>query len=506
MLDGIFLDRLGRLVQTEFTKQRKILPKEFARVLEEMAGRNSLRSGATLREIHGLCVEEVDIRSKIVWKNLQRVHKTMGAQMSSTLADDLKIELKKWVCDVVSEVEKLMKNELEFMRQDAQRLTLDEIKDEIINELGIEVDLYVDSRAKVGSDEKLQEAPAEKVSKGNVIFISHAAEDAVLAETIKTQIDNVFEKKVNVFVSSIPGTISPGSDWLGKIIDNLTKNNAFIVLVTPYSEKRPFVWFEIGFSWLRRLNNDCEIYAICAPPINTGNLPEPLCRLQATSLGVEKQTRAFFDKLTKQFDMGNLSALEINKITNSLPTYSSHITETENRNEIILTGEAKTLLLEAANDRYGRITKDRTMDGTQIQTNGKKMISAQEGRIVAKWEHALNELVENDFAEEEGSEGFSFKITHQGYEYAGTLQDKSSAGISASGQQDNLEFEKVSGTYVSRKNGIRYCHKCWHSSSKRVPLKEQKNGWRCNACDTFYSNPNYDRPTHTGNKRHPMMR
>jgi len=159
------------------------------------------------------------------------------------------------------------------------------------------------------------------------VFISHANEDAVLARAIKTQIDNVFEKKVNVFVSSI--TISPGSDWFDKILGSLTENDAFIVLVTSYSEKRPFVWFEIGFSWLRRLNNKCEIYAICAPPIDHGNLPEPLCRLQAISLAEEDRTTAFFEKLTKQFKLGNLDALKFARIRDSLSTYPSQISQRE---------------------------------------------------------------------------------------------------------------------------------------------------------------------------------
>lgn len=336
------------------------------------------------------------------------------------------------------------------------------------------------------------------------IFISHAAEDAVLAEIVKTQIDNVFEKKVDVFVSSIPGTISPGSDWLDKIIGNLTKNNAFIVLVTPYSEKRPFVWFEIGFSWLRRFNKNCEIYAICAPPIDTGSLPEPLCRLQATSLSDKKQTRAFFGKLTKQFKLGNLDVLEFAKIRNSLPTYPSQITQTENTE---ISGEAKTLLTEASRDTKGDIIKILFGNGTtkNIRIGSKDMVPSQESRIIAKWEHALNELVENDFVEAKKGRRV-FAVTHKGYEYADTLkkdadvlQDKSSAATSASVQQDDLKFEEAYGTYISKEDGIRYCLKCLHSSSQRVPLKEQKNGWCCNACDKFYPNPNYDRQTHSIN-------
>lgn len=205
-------------------------------------------------------------------------------------------------------------------QMDVKKIELSEAKKTTQN-AEIKVDLYADSLAKESKNLGYVNTGAK------TIFISHANEDAVLARAIKTQIDNVFENKVNVFVSSI--TISPGSDWFDKILCSLTENDAFIVLVTPYSEKRPFVWFEIGFSWLRRLNNKCEIYAICAPPIDHGNLPEPLCRLQAISLAEEDRTIAFFEKLTKQFKLGNLDALKFTRIRDSLSTYPSQISQRE---------------------------------------------------------------------------------------------------------------------------------------------------------------------------------
>lgn len=272
-------------------------------------------------------------------------------------------------------------------------------------------------------------------TEAKTIFISHANEDAALAEIIKTQIDNVFEKKINVFVSSIAGTIRPGSDWFDNILCNLKGNNAFIVLVTPYSEKRPFVWFEIGFSWFRRLKKNCEIYAICAPPINHGNLPEPLCRLQAVSLGDEKQTEAFFLELTQQFDLGNLENLEFSKIQDSLPTYPPQITQTGNidtkavgfddfdgADEAEVSDEAKAMLLDAINDKNGHILKIRNMSGTSIETNGQNLIPNDNSRTIAKWEHALDELVNNDFVEDLGHGGEVFAVTHKGYEYADTLR------------------------------------------------------------------------------------
>ena len=58
-------------------------------------------------------------------------------------------------------------------------------------------------------------------------------------------------------------------------------------------------------------------------------MPEPLCRLQAISLSEEDRTIAFFEKLTKQFKLGNLDALKFARIRDSLPTYPSQISQRE---------------------------------------------------------------------------------------------------------------------------------------------------------------------------------
>jgi len=246
--------------------------------------------------------------------------------------------------------------------------------------------------------------------------------------------------------------------------------------------------------------------------------------------------REQYDKLmTFKKDMKNKGLLHECKRNDFENKFLEHLTITVNKNEYLqktklqievanfddfddtdkidISNEAKELLIEASKDTSGYILKVRHSGGTFIKTNNKNMVPSPEARIIAKWEHALNELVENDFVEEKGYEGSSFKITHQGYAYVDTLkketdvlQDKSSAGTSASMQQNDLKFDIKTGTYISEKNNLRYCGKCLDSPpSKRVPLKEQDNGWRCNVCDKFYRNPNYNPPTHARNKRDPMM-
>ena len=85
------------------------------------------------------------------------------------------------------------------------------------------------------------------------------------------------------------------------------------------------------------------------------------------------------------------------------------------------------------------------------------------------------------------------------------LQEVSYARAFTSGQQDELKFDKNTGTYKSQEGNLRYCAKCYNSSpSKKVPLQESSNGWYCSTCKEFYANPNYNPPRCANNDYDPL--
>ncbi len=155
-----------------------------------------------------------------------------------------------------------------------------------------------------------------------VIFISHASTDKPIANILKSEIDRVFANGVHVFASSVPGVLKPGDDWLNQIKDNLENAKAVIVLITPVSINRPWIWFEVGASWSRMLDGSGRIYPLCAPEIDFLDLPEPLSRLQALSLGKAEQVKLFFQALCDQFGFGNMKGFKGSAITTRLPKYS----------------------------------------------------------------------------------------------------------------------------------------------------------------------------------------
>lgn len=155
------------------------------------------------------------------------------------------------------------------------------------------------------------------------IFISHASTDRPIAEILKSEMDRVFANGVHVFASSIPGVMKPGADWLNEIRENLEKATAVIVLITPISINRPWIWFEVGAYWSRMQTGSGRIYSLCVPEIDLSNLPEPLNRLQALSLGKAEQNKIFFQNLCDDLGFGNMKGFKGSAITKRLPKYAA---------------------------------------------------------------------------------------------------------------------------------------------------------------------------------------
>jgi len=97
----------------------------------------------------------------------------------------------------------------------------------------------------------------------------------------------------------------------------------------------------------------------------------------------------------------------------------------ETSNSIIpeLSEDAKTLLIEASQDPSGDILKISFIGGSTFQTNGKQMLQNNSPRERARWQAALDLLVEKDLVEAVGYKGEVFKVTHYGYKVVDQIKN-----------------------------------------------------------------------------------
>lgn len=131
-----------------------------------------------------------------------------------------------------------------------------------------------------------------------VIFISHSSKDEELANELKKQIEACFDHQVEAFVARF--SIEPSKDWLHEIIENLKIAQALIVLMTPFSKASYWVGFEVGYLYERIISNDpLPVYPLRLP--NT-EVFGPFWHKQSTSLDNTNDVKAFFNKVSKQFD------------------------------------------------------------------------------------------------------------------------------------------------------------------------------------------------------------
>ena len=171
------------------------------------------------------------------------------------------------------------------------------------------------------------------------LFISHATSDGEFANAVKQEVEKVFANGINVFCTSSPGAISVGIDWLSDIEQKLGVAQAVIVIITPVSIERPWLWFEIGATWSKGRSGDCKIYPVCAPEIELSNLPSPLDRLQALSMGRAADLKLLFDALISQFGFGKISSFRAANITSRIPKYKDvKVVETDLNEKIFYSG------------------------------------------------------------------------------------------------------------------------------------------------------------------------
>ena len=87
-----------------------------------------------------------------------------------------------------------------------------------------------------------------------------------------------------------------------------------------------------------------------------------------------------------------------------------------------LSEDACELLVEAAKDKWGMIRKVRTMGGLSIATGSKRFSEMGTVRSEARWEQAIQELLDQDIVVDQNGKGQVFNVTHKGFEVADALR------------------------------------------------------------------------------------
>jgi hypothetical protein len=97
-----------------------------------------------------------------------------------------------------------------------------------------------------------------------LVFISHAGTDTWVAKRISEQIE---ARGAKTFLDE--AHIAVGEDFEERILHALDQADELLVLLTPWSLKRPYVWAEIGAAWHKRISIIGVLYGLTPEELYT---------------------------------------------------------------------------------------------------------------------------------------------------------------------------------------------------------------------------------------------
>jgi hypothetical protein len=122
-------------------------------------------------------------------------------------------------------------------------------------------------------------APERPAPPHSLLYIIHAAADRDLAILIRARIKDLVPD-LEVFLASRAGEIPTGEDWLAHIHQNLKAATSFLLLLTPRSVDRHWVWYEAGVAWSR----GCQRLPVTTGGLDRANVHYPLKAAQILDL------------------------------------------------------------------------------------------------------------------------------------------------------------------------------------------------------------------------------
>ena len=98
---------------------------------------------------------------------------------------------------------------------------------------------------------------ASKDGRSLLVFVSHSGEDTWVARQMALGIKS---KDATAFLDE--ADVDVGSEFEEALLTFLDSAHELVVLITPWSLKRPYVWVEIGAAWIRRIPIVVVLYGL----------------------------------------------------------------------------------------------------------------------------------------------------------------------------------------------------------------------------------------------------
>ncbi|MEX2493893.1 MAG: hypothetical protein WD425_19290 [Nitrospirales bacterium] len=152
-----FEDRLDRLLSASLPERRNEVQRQIGKMKSEHAARGVLQSSMTVQRINEILGRELEARSIIIWQAIVRVHKIIGVDSGTDLADYFKALFRKYHDQSLTELTPIFEKETKNFRMSIPS-NLQEVSNLAIKKHDIEIDLYMDSLGKSGEEKAKDQA------------------------------------------------------------------------------------------------------------------------------------------------------------------------------------------------------------------------------------------------------------------------------------------------------------------------------------------------------------
>jgi hypothetical protein len=136
------------------------------------------------------------------------------------------------------------------------------------------------------------------------IFISHISDEDVIAACLKKHLAAHFPSSVAIYVSSDGVSVEAGRDWLVTLTKALEHAVIEIVLCSEESVSRPWVNFEAGAGWIRRI----PLIPVCHSGMTPPSLPLPLRVLYGVVGGTPDGLAGLYQAIAKTLGLATPKA------------------------------------------------------------------------------------------------------------------------------------------------------------------------------------------------------
>ena len=138
------------------------------------------------------------------------------------------------------------------------------------------------------------------------IFISHIQEEFQVALVLKKWIESAFADHCEVLVSTDPENIPTVAQYLEKSEQALSDVKALIILCSPNSLQRPWIPFEAGCAWMKKI----LIIPICYAGLYLEDIPQPLAIFPPFDLNQRDFAQKLFMALAKELGVSELPQIQ----------------------------------------------------------------------------------------------------------------------------------------------------------------------------------------------------